>query len=283
MSSKSDSAYRGIRGFILAAGYGTRLLPLTKRIPKALIPFMDGVLSDGALSMFRRTGIPSVGINAHHHRDQIEAYAKRSGLALFCEPEILGTGGYLLNLGDFFDRPLLVANCDAIWTDGCETMDTLVPFHLQQDVVATLVLRLRGNAVATGISLEGHRIVEIGEGPYMFTGMYMVSPEVLPLIETPDIVPVFRRLATLGRLGAVVHQGPWFDAGTREGLIAAHQAVCGKDTVVYPDSVVHPSAHLVSSVVYPGCRIEVGARVEDSVLMNVSVPENEEIKGEIRG
>lgn len=283
MSLKSETVFRDIRGFILAAGFGTRLLPLTEQIPKALVPFMDGVLSDCALSMFEQNGVTSIGINGHHHMDQIEQYAGTHGITLFREPEILGTGGYLKNLGTFFDRPMLVVNCDAVFPEGNKTMNALIQAHLKHNLTATLVLRHRAGALATGISLEDHRIRDIGEGPFMFTGMYMVSPQILSLIESPGIVPAFQILADSGQLGAVVHEGSWFDAGTREGLIAAHQEASGTNTTVYKGADVHPSAQLISSVIYPGCHIGAEARVENSVLMNETISANDHIQGVIRG
>lgn len=282
MLSNSDSLNRPFKGFILAAGFGTRLLPMTRKIPKAMVPFMNGVLADCALDLMQTAAAHPIGINAHHHLDQVAKFAVDREIRLFREREILGTGGYLKNLGRFFDRHLLVVNCDAIFLNARQTVQELVETHIRSGMIATLVLLERGDRTVTGISAGSGRVIEIGEGPFMFTGMYMVSPEIVSLVDVPDIVPAFRHLALSGELGAVVHPAPWFDAGTRQGLIAAHQQVSGRKTVVYDGAQVDTSAELENAVIYPGCRVGPEARVTDSILMKTTVYPGEQIEGEIR-
>ena len=93
------------RGMILAAGYGRRLLPLTRHLPKPLLPVLDVPLLARAGQALRAAGITTVAANTHHLSEQIESFARADAgelsLTLHHEPEILGTGGALHGARDF--------------------------------------------------------------------------------------------------------------------------------------------------------------------------------------
>jgi mannose-1-phosphate guanylyltransferase len=155
---------------ILAAGYGTRLRPVTDHIPKPLLPVLGMPLLEVVVRNLQAAGITQIAVNSHHLADQIAAWADgwntgsgvkplRAGdsvqdvdlapaLTVFHEPEILGTGGGLVNAQVFLARDdlFLLHNGDVL-TDLDLTQ--LMAEHLQhtpltQDqhrgVVATLAL-----------------------------------------------------------------------------------------------------------------------------------------------
>ncbi len=269
-----------VGGFILAAGFGTRLKPITDHVPKALVPLPDGVLADRALHLLSGSGIRHLGINAHHHAEQINQYALQNNLTCFHEKTILGTGGYLMNLGDFLDRPLVVINCDAIFDGSDGLIMRLVKQHLADDRPVTLVLwRKPAGSSATGITVSGNKIMEIGKGPLMFTGMYAVSPTFIKWLTGPDIVPAFRALVREGKLGFVIHDGDWVDGGTRSGLLKVHRLVSGESSTIYPGASVSSMARLENAVLYPGARVEAGAEIRDAVIFSGHVLKDEKIEG----
>jgi N-acetyl-alpha-D-muramate 1-phosphate uridylyltransferase len=106
---------------ILAAGLGTRLRPLTNKIPKALVPLAGKPLLAILLDKLIRYGCDSVVINTHHHAEQIERFLQQSPyadlpIAVSYESEILDTGGGIKQMLSYLntDAPVLVHNVDVV-------------------------------------------------------------------------------------------------------------------------------------------------------------------------
>ena len=110
-----------MKAMILAAGLGTRLLPLTEKIPKPLFPVLGRPLIDILIRRLEDMGCTAVIINTHHLAPMIEAFLKTQHYNIPVltryEKTILGTGGGIKNVEDFWDDdPFLVVNGD-IFTD----------------------------------------------------------------------------------------------------------------------------------------------------------------------
>jgi len=271
-----------MRGFVLAAGLGTRLLPITRHIPKVLVPIMDRVLADYGLSHLQRAGASKIGINVHHFAQQIRDYGNSRNLTVFEEPEILGTGGYLRALGTFLDEDMLVMNGDALFFGDEGFVSRIIDRHSNGHNLITLLVMHRPDFLdATGLDVENSQITGLGSGGFFFTGCQMVSPEIVSLVNDPSIVPVYRELIAAGRLGAEVFHGSWFDCGTRSGLLAAHRQVSGLDSYIYPGAKIEAGAVVKNSVVYPDGIVRAGAILEDCVLFKGEVAGGKRLKGEI--
>src|SRR5580704_271672 len=110
---------------VLAAGYGTRLRPLTDRVPKPLVPVAGRPMIDYALEQLQRHGVEKIIVNVSHHREQLIAHlSARKNLKIVVseEPEPLETGGGLKRAQPLLGHdPLFVINSDIIWTDDSET------------------------------------------------------------------------------------------------------------------------------------------------------------------
>jgi|SRR5579859_3299636 len=106
---------------VLAAGYGTRLKPLTDRVPKPLVPVAGKPMIQYALEKLQAYGIQEVVINVSHLKEQLTAWlAERKEIAvrLSEETEPLETGGGLKKAVPLLgDEPVFVINSDIIWTD----------------------------------------------------------------------------------------------------------------------------------------------------------------------
>jgi len=91
----------GLRAFVLAAGLGTRLRPLTERWPKPAVPFLGAPLLRRTFTVLRRAGVDRVAVNTHHLPEAMQRVAReeaaRFGLAVTVvhEPVIQGTAGGL--------------------------------------------------------------------------------------------------------------------------------------------------------------------------------------------
>ena len=123
-----------MKAIILAAGLGTRLKPLTDRIPKALVPIAGKPLLEWQLEKLRAAGIREVVINVHHFADQVEAYVRENssfGMDIRFSDErelLLETGGGLRKAAALLgnDQPVLVCNVDVLSTI---CLDKLIAAH----------------------------------------------------------------------------------------------------------------------------------------------------------
>ncbi len=121
-----------MKALILAAGFGKRLEPYTHHTPKPLFTISNQPLLDRVIRRLSSAGISAVMVNTHHLHHQIERYLTSHSYPIPVttryEPEILGTGGAIKNLSDFWDdEPFMVVNSDII-TDI--DLKNVFDFHL---------------------------------------------------------------------------------------------------------------------------------------------------------
>ncbi|NIA29851.1 MAG: NTP transferase domain-containing protein [Actinobacteria bacterium] len=111
-----------MKAIILAAGFGTRLLPLTKEVPKALIRLAGKPLLEILLKKMLTSGFDEIAVNVHHHADKIQSYLDdfmqnhKARIYVSYEPEVLDTGGGIKKMIPLLgmDEPILVHNVDII-------------------------------------------------------------------------------------------------------------------------------------------------------------------------
>jgi aminoglycoside/choline kinase family phosphotransferase/choline kinase len=221
-----------MKALILAAGFGTRLAPHTQRVPKALFEVAGTPLLGRMLANLKRAGCSSVAVNTHHLADQIRAYlsAHDVGLpvTLSHEPKILGTGGAVRQLADFWDAaPFIVVNAD-ILTDI--DLAAVYACHLEQKSRATLVMHDRppfnqvwvdGDNRITGFARFSDSPKGGRDRKMAFTGIQVLDADILRYIPDDgfcDIISVYRQMIDEGlRIRAhVVHGHYWQDVGTPE-------------------------------------------------------------------
>jgi NDP-sugar pyrophosphorylase family protein len=218
---------------VLAAGRGTRFLPVTERIPKPLFPFLNVPLIRSHLTRLARHGILEAGVNLHHLGEKIESHlrdrpADLPDLRFFREPEILGTAGALRNAagwlagGDF-----LVVNTDTVIEPD---ISALLSRHGQTGRAATLlVVENRDPDRYTPLQAEGDRITSFGargENPLLYTGVCVMSPRVLSRIPAGEAALVADLWAPLlaekrEEIGWLLHRGPFADLGRPRDFLRA--------------------------------------------------------------
>ncbi len=215
-----------LRGMVLAAGYGTRLAPLTDHVPKPLLPIDGTTLLERAVGILAGAGCTAVGVNTHHLGGMIARQLEVADLpvpvSVFPETEILGTGGALAGAREFLGgaENFLLHNGDVLW-DGDAA--ALVQQHGRTGAVATLLLT-DWPAVNTVFMADDDRILSLrgngGEGRRLtYTGIGVFSHRILDDIGpgfSSLVDPLERALAAHpGSVRAMVQDGThWSDLGT---------------------------------------------------------------------
>ncbi|MCP9452053.1 MAG: NDP-sugar synthase [Nitrospira sp.] len=232
-----------MKAMILAAGFGTRLRPLTEQMPKPLLPIGGVPLIVWNLLLLRRHGFRDVVINLHYLGSMIEQAlgdGSRFGLRITYSKErtILGTGGGIKHAEPYFDgEPVLVLNGDTLVELD---LDALIAFHWTHRAAATLVLREDNDAAQWGLVEVGlgHRIVRIrGKGlenvgptvPRMFAGIHILDLRLLQGVPTGAVLSIMDSyidaIKQRERVMGYDMCGYWSDVGTLERYRQAERDV----------------------------------------------------------
>jgi NDP-sugar pyrophosphorylase family protein len=220
------------KGMLLAAGLGTRLLPITEKIPKPLVPVLNIANVLYGLFLLKRSGVESVILNLHHLPKQIKDYlgtGKNWGLHLEYSKEdlLLGTGGGLKKAETFFEKePFVLINCDFI------TNADLKPFmekHAAKKSLASMVLWENAHAQAfyskVGIDGEGHlcSLPLLTTKPPartgIFTGIHLLENAIFEYLEeVPSginqvLYPALMKEKPERLFGFFLENAYWFDTG----------------------------------------------------------------------
>jgi len=263
------------QAFILGAGLGTRLRPLTGLLPKPLVPVFHKPLASRAFAACMAEGIHRFAVNTHHLAERWADFHAPAGSTLdfFHEPVLLDTGGGLKNLEAWAaGKPMIVHNGDILTT---LPLRQLIGAHRASGNLATLAVRVNGPPHHIALDAAGTRVADIrgmldrADGTHGFTGVYCVEPEFFGLIpdkQVVSVIPAFLECARMGKLGAaVIEAGLWLDLGDRESYLKAHRDL-DLAAKIHEEAVIHPAATITNSVVGPGGRVGAGARLTNCVV-----------------
>jgi mannose-1-phosphate guanylyltransferase len=184
-----------VKGFLLAAGHGTRLRPLTNEIPKCLVPIQGTPLLGIWLEWCARYGIDRVLINTHAHservREYLDAYRGPVQVTMTYEPELLGSAGTLHVNRSFVEGEAEFAVLYADVLTNCR-FDELAAFHRSRPAAVTVGTYRVPNPTQCGImtSDETGRVLEFTEKPEVpkadtaFTGILIGGPAMMSRVPT---------------------------------------------------------------------------------------------------
>ncbi|MHB8077960.1 MAG: sugar phosphate nucleotidyltransferase [Candidatus Krumholzibacteriia bacterium] len=304
---REDAAHIA-RAMVLAAGYGTRLRPLTDRLPKPLVPVLGRPLLARVVEGLRAAGARRIAINSHHLPEQIARCVEQLALSdhaceyrLLHEPDILGTGGALVNARAFLDQgePFLLHNGDVL-TDL--DLSALAAAHRAGGALVTLALAddAATNSVllapdGTVLDINGRHGAAAGEGARLltYTGVAVVDPALFGWLPGSGYATLVEALlsAIAERPGAVRGVAPaplyWNDLGTVARLLGAHRDLlvagqCGRPRptaggpalYLAEGATIAPDAHVEGFLsLGRAARVAGGARLVDCVVLDgVTVP-----------
>jgi mannose-1-phosphate guanylyltransferase len=223
--------------FVMAAGLGKRLRPLTDCRPKPLIPIFNKPLITFALDHLIAAGVERFVINTHHLADRFDDFFATGSyrgypVKLVFEPVLLETGGGIKNAEQWIGRePFFVYSGD-ILTDI--DLGALVDAHCRDGNEVTMALRDTG--LASGVTLADGRVVDFN-GRYAVegarhdfanvsvwnAGIYDRIPEVKKVAFVPVLSDWLGEGVRLG--GVVLNDREWFNVGNREEYLAVHRFI----------------------------------------------------------
>ena len=312
----------GGRAFVLAAGLGTRLRPLTETWPKPAVPFLGAPLLRRTFAVLARAGVDRIALNTHHLPEVMERVAReegaRRGLSVTTvhEPVIQGTGGGLRGL----QRVLPGSDVVIAWNGDvlfAPDLGLMLAEHRASGAAASMVLLPMPPGRSYGvveIDADGRvrRIGRPASSPlpgctaWHFSGVHLLSPRVFEVMapDGPEDInhDVYPRLFGEGAVRGVVVDTPWSDLGSAATYLDAQADLllgrvpdplgpesplagrAGGGPLVEPGARVQPGADLSSDVfVARDVEVPANARVRRSALLpGATLRPGETVEGEIR-
>ena len=216
------------KAIVLAAGFGTRLRPLTCAVPKPLLPVWGETMLARTVALLRGRGVEDIVVNCHYLHGQIEEWCSANSCRAVHEPEILGTGGVLNPLREW------IGSDDFYLVNGDIVVDD--PPALEAD----------GDGVigAAAVVAEGPRTIEVEpgsgfvtcwrspdpgwEGTFTYCGFSVFKAEILNYVEREgfsSIVEACEKAMMDGKFVKAFTGGNfrWTDAGTVESYVAVNR------------------------------------------------------------
>lgn len=287
-----------MKAMILAAGVGSRLDPLTRTVPKPMVPIVNKPVMEHIVELLSRHGFDEIMINLYYLGDQIEAHLGNGEkwkvkIRYMKEDRLWGDAGSVKKCESFFDDTFLVIGGDDI---SDIDLTRLIRLHTEKKGLATIALSLVDDPSEYGIALQNERgkitrFLEKPRGEIIFsntanTGIYVFSPEIFDLIPRNttcgfgnNVFPML--LEQRNRFYGYLTSSYWRDVGNLKQYQQTHyDAMDGRIGINMPlneikkyvwmgDNVeIDPSAQIAYPVVIGNnCRIEKNARLlEYSVL-----------------
>jgi NDP-sugar pyrophosphorylase family protein len=238
-----------VDGMILAAGLGTRLRPLTDRVPKALVDVAGVPMLERIARQLVDAGVDRLIVNVHHHADQVVRFLEERqgfGVDVRVSEEAgspLETGGGLRRARRHFrgDAPFFLHNVDVV---SAVPLEAMYRAHVESGALATLAVSdrvsgrrlafddrgLRGRVDARAGTAEWARVAHGETREYGFAGIHVVSPDFFDRLEEEgafSIMAPYLRLAAAGQPILPFHMGDalWLEVGDPDRLERARRTL----------------------------------------------------------
>ena len=262
-----------MKAVLLVGGMGTRLRPLTYRIPKPLVPVMGKPLMMHVIDSIPKE-VDEVIIPVSYKKQAMEEYLAKNPpkrtVTLIDEPEPLGTGGAVKNVEKHIDGAFLVINGDSL---SSLDLAKFIAFHRNKKAFATISLWPVEDPTPYGVVdlSEDGRIKHFQEKPkreeafsnLINAGVYALEREVLAYMGKGFVSmerDVFPKILDRGMYG-MRFDGYWIDCGRREDLLRAYWTLMGEQLQRIDKTSVHEGADIRAPVVLESDSVVAGASV----------------------
>jgi len=218
--------------FILGAGLGTRLRPITENMPKPLLTIGGRPIIAYAMEHLRAIGVQRFIVNTHHCADKyMEVFPEKNwqGIPIIFrhEPILLDTAGGIKNIEDLIasEEQIIIYNGDIITN---MPIAPLIDQHFILQTEATLALRSNGSLLNVNIDKDGficdmrHTLNNRGIQSCLFAGIYIIETKFLRRLKAGRVESIVLPLVELIKEnprsvgGIVIDDGYWHDVGTIE-------------------------------------------------------------------
>jgi mannose-1-phosphate guanylyltransferase len=278
------------QAFVLAAGVGKRLRPLTEDLPKPLIPIFQKPLITFALDHLINVGVKRFIVNTHKRAELFENFFRDNeyeghSVTLVHESDLLETGGGIKNAERYLGSDPFLTYSGDIFTDI--SLQPLIDEHFRRGNDVTLALRETG--LASEVALRDHRVVDIANrygttGDLDFANVAVWNPKIfqqIPPQQKISFIPIIADwIGDGGKIGGLVmNDGRWFNIGSRAEYLDVHRMILREHwmphyikTREWPERIaksatVDPSAQVRGcSVVGENCQVGACAVLEDTIL-----------------
>lgn len=229
-----------MQAVIMAGGFGSRLQPLTARMPKPMVPIIDRPILHCIVNRLKEGGVDEIAMTLGYMPERIKSYfgnGRNFGVSIryFTETSPLGTAGGVKNAASFIKGPFVVISGDALTTIDIKDM---YDKHIASGAAVTMAVKRVENPEGYGeVLLEDGVIVGFREKPSVYTsnivntGIYVMNKEVLDHIAegrqdfSKDVFPKLT-----GKMRAYEGDFYWSDIGTLKSYYNANM-----DVVVSPE------------------------------------------------
>lgn len=236
------------KAFVLAAGMGERMKPLTDNCPKPLLVINGKTMLDHALDALMEAGVEEAVVNTYYLGQMITDHLKNRKhprITFSHETELLDTGGGVKKMLKFFgDEPFYVLNADVLWTNGKEP--TLRAMANKWDAAKMdLLLLLHPSANIPDYAGKGDYFLADGtdqpifakgtdkKANYVFAGPRIVHPRLFD--GAPEgkfgFLQLFHKAEKAGRLYGFRHDGEWYHVGTPEAFAETNRILAKRKAV----------------------------------------------------
>ena len=234
---------------VLAAGFGTRMRPITEHTPKPLIPLCGRSLIDHGIDRLVAVGVKRVVVNTHYKAPMMAEHLTQRRdveIVLSHEETLLDTGGGVKNALKHLGEAFYVMNADVFWLNGrTPALTRLARAWDPARLDALMLVQRTTSAIGYdgigdfAVDPLGHvrRRAEREVVPYLFAGIEVLSRRFFD--GSPDGVfslnPLWNKAIASGRLAAIIHDGEWFHVGTPQGLAASEDRLTERN--LWPGSI----------------------------------------------
>lgn len=285
-----------MQAMVLAAGFGSRLMPLTAEVSKVTFPLAGRPVIVRALDFLaQKASVDRFVVNLHHAPDSVKGCLKNypNNIDYSFESDILGTGGALFKRKEDFTRAgetFIMANGDSYF--GECPIDRALDFHRKKDALATLVVMDMPSGDSYGavevdqdfrvrkIAGKPAHVQSAELKPCHFVGIHILEPEILSRIPS-GVSDINRDLyPPLIESGAPVYafhtSFTWFDLGTPARFLGAFEILAARETIdsllISDRSSVRDGGRLLAPIeICPGAIIEENSRIRRSIVMTGAV------------
>jgi len=227
----------GFSAMILAAGFGKRMMPLTKDIPKPLIEINGVTLLNNTINFLKKLGCGQIIINTHYYHSKIAKFIKEresiDDIILIYEKKILDTGGAVKNaIPHFTNDNLLIINCDIFWRDENLKDGKSLIYNYNNTSLPHMLIVSKKNAFGLSKNkgdfiLKKNRILRFKEGDEIifYSGLQILNIDIFNEFSNHKFSfnAVWDSLIYQKKLYGQIMQSNWYHVGDIQGLNLARK------------------------------------------------------------